>query len=234
MKVSNIIKFLYPQKAIKKTQEKISLLGINDKTNINTYLGLKFIILALVFFISLFYMRYGYLLAPFITVGCYFLYDYLTLDIKIKKRVNILEKEAIFFFEILVLSLQTENNLKMCLENTCDAIDSEISLEFKEVLKEVKIGKSMTEALNDAKKRIPSKNVNNILLNLTESYTYGTSITDTLENQIEYLTDKRILDIKGKINKIPTQISIISVLFFIPLIMLLILGPIILEYFIKL
>ena len=234
MKISNVIKFLYPQKAIKKTVEKIDLLGINDKTNINNYLGLKFIILALIFFLSLFYMRYGYLLAPFITVGCYFLYDYLALDLKIKKRANILEKEAIFFFEILVLSLQTENNLKMCLENTCDAIDSEISLEFKEVLKEVKIGKSMTEALNDAKKRIPSKNVNNILLNLTESYTYGTSITDTLENQIEYLTDKRILDIKGKINKIPTQISIISVLFFIPLIMLLILGPIILEYFIKL
>ncbi len=231
MKTSNVIKFIYPQKAIKKTEEKICLLGINDKTNINTYLGLKLIVLFLIFVLSLVYMHYGYLLAPFVTIAGYFLYDYLVLDLKIKKRANNLEKEAIFFFEILVLSLQTENNLKVCLENTCDAIDSEISLEFKEVLKEVKIGKSMTEALNDAKKRIPSKNVNNILLNLTESYTYGTSVTDTLENQIEYLTDKRILDIKGKINKIPTQISIISVLFFIPLIMLLILGPIILEYF---
>lgn len=230
MKTNNFIKFLYPQKAIKKTEEKISLLGISNKTSINDYLGIKFIILALVFFFSLFYLRYGYLFAPFIVVGCYFLYDYLILDLKIKKRANVLEKEAIFFFEILVLSLQTENNLKVCLENTCDAIDSEISTEFKEVLKEVKIGKSMTEALNDTKKRIPSKNVNNILLNLTESYTYGTSITDTLENQIEYLTDKRILDIKGKINKISTQISIISVLFFIPLIMLLILGPILLKF----
>ena len=85
--------------------------------------------------------------------------------------------------------------------------------------------------MQDAKKRIPSKNVNNIILNLIESYTYGTNIIDTLENQIEYLTDKRILDLKGKINKIPTKISIVSVLFFIPLIMLLVLGPIVLKYF---
>ena len=110
-------------------------------------------------------------------------------------------------------------------------MDSNIALEFKEVLKEVKIGKSLTESLQDAKKRIPSKNVNNIILNLIESYTYGTNIIDTLENQIEYLTDKRILDLKGKINKIPTKISIVSVLFFIPLIMLLVLGPIVLKYF---
>ncbi len=231
MKINKFIKMLYSKSTIKKTQKKINLLGINGKININEYLEGKIIFLTLIFILILFLSTYGYFLAPIITAVLYFLYDYILLDTRIKKRANIIEKEAVFFFEILVLSLQTEKNLKICLENTCNAIDSEISSEFKEVLKEVRIGKSLNEAINDAKERIPSKNVNNILLNLTESYTYGTNVIDTLNNQIEYLTDKRLLDIKGKINKIPTQISIISVLFFVPLIMLLILGPILLNYF---
>ena len=127
--------------------------------------------------------------------------------------------------------MQSERNLKLCLEITAEAIDSDLSTEFKVALKEIKLGKSLTEALEDLKKRIPSKSVNNVLLSLIESNVYGNSIVDSLNNQIEYLTDKRILEIKGKINKMPTKISVVSVFLFIPLIMLLILGPVLISYF---
>ena len=49
-------------------------------------------------------------------------------------------------------------------------------------------------------------------------------------NQIEFLRDKQILEIKGQINKIPNKISIISVLFILPLILILVLGPFIISY----
>ena len=51
-----------------------------------------------------------------------------------------------------------------------------------------------------------------------------------LNNQIDYLRDKKLLDIKAKINKMPTKISVISVLFVIPIILLLVLGPVIINY----
>ena len=41
--------------------------------------------------------------------------------------------------------------------------------------------------------------------------------------------EKQILEIKGKINKIPNKVSIISVVFIVPLIMVLILGPYLIE-----
>ena len=44
------------------------------------------------------------------------------------------------------------------------------------------------------------------------------------------LRDKRILEIKGRIGKLPTKISIISVLFFIPIILLVILSPVLIEF----
>lgn len=46
-----------------------------------------------------------------------------------------------------------------------------------------------------------------------------------MNNQINFLRDKQILEIKGEINKIPNKISILSVIFVVPLILLLVLGP---------
>ena len=45
-----------------------------------------------------------------------------------------------------------------------------------------------------------------------------------------FLREKQILEIKGQINKIPNKISIISVIFIIPLILMLILGPVVLNF----
>ena len=59
---------------------------------------------------------------------------------------------------------------------------------------------------------------------------FGNSIIDTMNNQVDYLREKQILDIKGQINKIPNKISIVSVLFIVPLILLLVLGPYIINF----
>ena len=87
-------------------------------------------------------------------------------------------------------------------------------------------GKSLIEALESMKKRIPSETINNIILNITQTNQFGNSILDTMYNQIDFLREKQI---KGKINKIPNKVSIISVVFIVPLIMVLILGPYLIE-----
>ena len=94
----------------------------------------------------------------------------------------------------------------------------------------MKFGKSLMEALESMKNRIPSETVNNIILNIVQTNLFGNSILDTMYNQIEFLRDKQILEIKEKINKIPNKVSIISVLFIVPLILLLLLGPFIIEF----
>ena len=116
---------------------------------------------------------------------------------------------------------------------TSNSIDSDLSFEFKEAMREVKFGKSLEEALDNLKKRIPSDTVNNIILNIKESNLFGNSIIDTLYNQIDYIREKIMLETRASIAKLPLKISIISVLFFIPLLLLIILGPVILKYFIR-
>ena len=75
-----------------------------------------------------------------------------------------------------------------------------------------------------------SDTINNIVLSLTESNLYGNSIIQNLYNQIDFLREKRKMEVKGRISKVPVLISVISVFFFIPLLLLLILGPILLDY----
>ena len=50
-----------------------------------------------------------------------------------------------------------------------------------------------------------------------------------MNNQVDYLRDKQIMEVKSQINKIPNKVSIISVLFIIPLILLIVLGPFIID-----
>ena len=227
------IKKLYSKKSLNNIEKKIYMLGSNSKVTLNKYLNNKLLFLVIIFLGLLFLSKIGYFLAPIVTLVLYFLYDYFLLDVPIKKRAKVLEHDSIFFFEVLALTLQSEKNLKLCLEVTSNSIDSELSLEVRNILKEIKLGKSLAEALEDLKNKCPSKTVNNVILNLIEANIYGNSIIDALNNQINYITDKRILEIKGQINKMPTKISILSVLFFIPLILILILAPVLLSYFIK-
>jgi len=233
MRKDIFVRRIFSKKSINKVKNKLAMLGPNNKIDLYSFLNIKLILLIFVFLFVLFTSKIGFLLAPVITTITYVLYDFVFLDLKIKKRTNILEHDAIFFFQVLALTIQSENNLKLCLEITSNSIDSDLSNEFKMVLNEVKLGKSLTESLQNLHNRIPSKAINNVVLNLIEANEYGNSIGDALQNQIDYITDKRILDIKGQINKMPTKISIVSVLLFIPLIMILILGPVLISYFVK-
>ena len=79
------------------------------------------------------------------------------------------------------------------------------------------------------RERVPSDVINNIILNIVEANKFGNGVLSTMYDQIDYLREKRVLSIREKINKIPNKVSIISVLFIVPLILILILGPYLIE-----
>lgn len=221
---------LYRKKTIEEVNKKINLLGVSTKMDVYLFLNLRFMGSILLFLLVLIFNRFGYILAPVVAFGFYFLFTYFMLDKKIKDRQVTLEREALSFFEILTLSLETGRNLHEALSVTITSCYGELVLEFQEVMREVKYGKSLTEALEDMQKAIPSDTINNIILSLTQANLYGSSIIKSLYNQIDYLREKRKLEVKAEISKVPIKISIISVFFFVPLVLLIILAPVLLNY----
>ncbi len=227
---NGFIRKIFRKKDIMKIQEKINLLGDVKKMTPERYLNIRLLTTIIVFLLTLYLADFAYITAPIITILYYYGFYYLTLLHPIKERGKKLDREALHFFEILTLTLESGRNLENSLEITVCNVDSELSGEFKKALLETKFGKTLIEALEDMKKRIPSETINNIILNITQTDVFGNSILDTMYNQIEFLRDKQILEIKGQINKIPNKISIISVLFIVPLILLLVLGPVLLQF----
>ena len=229
--MNKVFKYVYRDKTIEKIESKIKLLGVNSKYDAITFMNIRIITSIILFFVILYLIDFGYILAPIVVYFYYTLLPSLYFDSKIKKRSRELDYDAMYFFEILALSLESGKNLITALRLASNSIESSLSLEFREVIREVNLGKSLDNALDDMKTRIPSDSVNNIILNIRESNLFGNNIIDTLYNQIDYIREKLVLEQRSYIAKLPIKISIISVVFFIPLLLLLILGPVILNYF---
>lgn len=224
---------IYRKKTVQKIENKINLLGQSCKINVASFLNVRLLLTILIFIFVFALFKFGYFLAPVFALVFYFSFEYFVLDYQAAKRGKRLEKEALFFFEVLVLTLEGGRSLKHALSLTVENVSSELSSEFQQMLAEVRLGKSLKEGLEDMKKRIPSDSINNAILNMIESNTFGNSIIDSMYNQIEYLREKQMLNVKAEIAKLPTKVSIISVIFFVPIMMLIILAPVIIQYISK-
>lgn len=227
---TKFIERIYGQKELDNIKAKIKCLGKDAKYTATTFCMSRIIITALAFILTILLTDMGYIYAPFVAIICYYLFYYLNITKKLKERNRRLEHQALYFFEILTLTLESGRNLENALIVTCENVDSEISSQFKSALDEMKYGKSLIEALGDLKKQISSDIIGNIILNIIQTNRFGNSILDTLYNEVDFLRQKELLTTKEQINKIPNKVSIISVLFIVPLILVLILGPYLIEF----
>lgn len=225
-----LIKKIYSYKSLKQIEKDLTCLGSDTKYNKISFCTYRLFTSLFIFLFTLFFTSRGYVTAPFITIIYYYLFYHVNITVKLNKKNLRYEHQALYFFEILTLTLESGRNLENALKVTCDNVSSEISDEFKKALNEIKYGKSLNEALNDMKGRISSDTLKNIILNIIQTSEFGNSILDTLYNQVDFLREKQILEIKKKINKIPNKVSVISVIFIVPLIMILVLGPYLINF----
>ena len=225
---SSLVRKIYPKSVIERLDKKNRLLGISYNYDLDSLLKSHLLISVFIFMIILI-IKNDLMLSLFLTIIYFITAEYFFFDLRLKKRSRLLEKESSFYFQILSLTLETGSNLLGAIDLTSNTIDNTLSREFRKVVEDVDLGKSLAESLNDLKLRIPSDTVNNIILNLLESNIYGNNMIDSLNNQLDYLNDKILLETKAKINKMPVKISIVSVLIFVPLILIIILGPIIIN-----
>ena len=223
-----IIKKIYREKDIEKLNNNLKLIGENKINSAEKFYMIR-IITTIILLGILITFKFKYIFIILILLLYYNLYYYILITKPLKDREKKLELESLVFFEVLELTLESGKNLLNSLELTCYNIESELSREFQKSLDEVKYGKSLMEALDSLRKRIPSDAVNNIILNIIETSEFGNSIVESIHNQIDYLREKQIMDTKAIINKIPNKVSIVSVIFIIPLILLIILGPFIIN-----
>ena len=225
--MKNLVNKIYTKETIARIKKKNKQFGVEHNYDVDLILGNHLIISIFIFIIAL--IDTTLLKSILIVIAYFFLAEYFFFDYRLAKRRKKLEKQSTFFFQILSLTLESGNNLKNSIDLTCKNMDNELSREFKKAMDDMTLGKSLNESLDDLKTRIPSDTINNIILNLMESNIYGNNMIESLNRELDYISDKIILEAKGKINKMPIKISVVSVLIFIPLLMLIIIGPLIIR-----
>jgi tight adherence protein C len=181
--------------------------------NPKIFIYMRLVSSLILFMFLLLFSSYGYLVAPIVTIIYYYFIEYVILDMPIYKRKIELENDSLDYFPILMLCLKGSNNVKKAITLTNEQIDNSLSKEFKRVINDVKIGKSLDESLTLMKDRIPSSFIVNIIVNLVEANRMGNSISESITDQLSYIEDKRKKKIIKYHKMMPLKVALVSIVF---------------------
>ncbi|WP_224813870.1 type II secretion system F family protein [Hasllibacter sp. MH4015] len=97
--------------------------------------------------------------------------------------------------------------------------------EFEIVSYEMKAGKDKTKVLRDMGERVGIQDVNSFITTLIQSATFGTSVAEALRVYASEMRDKRVLRAEEKANKLPTKLTLFTMLFCVPPLLIILIGP---------
>jgi tight adherence protein C len=93
------------------------------------------------------------------------------------------------------------------------------------VSNEVKAGKERVQVLKDMAERVGVPDVASFVTTLVQSSTYGTSIAEALRVYSAEMRDKRVMRAEEKANKLPTKLTLGTMLFTVPPLLIILIGP---------
>jgi tight adherence protein C len=97
--------------------------------------------------------------------------------------------------------------------------------EFDLVAQEVKAGKERIAVLKDMAERVGVPDVASFVTTIVQSATFGTSIADALRVYSADMRDKRIMRAEEKANMLPTKLTLGTMLFTVPPLLVILIGP---------
>ncbi len=97
--------------------------------------------------------------------------------------------------------------------------------EFDIVAQEVKAGKERVTVLKDMSERVGIPDVSSFVTTLVQSATFGTSIAEALRVYSAEMRDKRVMRAEEKANKLPTKLTLGTMMFTVPPLMIILIGP---------
>ena len=97
--------------------------------------------------------------------------------------------------------------------------------EFDLVAQEVKAGKERISVLKDMAERVGVPDVASFVTTIIQSATFGTSIADALRVYSADMRDKRIMRAEEKANMLPTKLTLGTMLFTVPPLLIILIGP---------
>jgi len=109
-----------------------------------------------------------------------------------------------------------------------------LSEEFEVVSNEMRAGKDRVTVLRDMAERCGVNDISSFVTVLVQSATFGTSISDALRVYASEMRDKRVMRAEEKANVLPTKLTIGTMLFTVPPLLIILVGPSIYDIYVNL
>jgi tight adherence protein C len=100
-----------------------------------------------------------------------------------------------------------------------------LSEEYEIVSHEMKAGKDKTNVLKDMAERSGVADVASFVTVLVQSTQFGTSIAEALRMYAGEMRDKRVMRAEERANKLPTKLTLGTMMFTVPPLLLILIGP---------
>lgn len=97
--------------------------------------------------------------------------------------------------------------------------------EYDMVAHEMKAGKDKSQVMNDMGDRCGVQDVSSFVTVLNQSQTFGTPIADALRVYAAEMRDKRVMRAEEKANKLPTKMTLTTMMLTVPPLLIILVGP---------
>ena len=109
-----------------------------------------------------------------------------------------------------------------------------LASEFELVANEMKVGKDKIVVLKDMAERADVRDVSSFVTVLVQSTAFGTSIADALRVYASEMRDKRVMRAEEKANVLPTKLTLGTMMFTVPPLLIILIGPSIYDIYVNL
>jgi len=232
--------FLEPQKKEELSAAKLKMLraGYDSKNAVRMFhamqfiLGVSFLLIGAVYALIQSYTSEvsGKTLVLYVLVPCfvgYFIPRY-WVDKRVEKRkTEIIEgfPDALDLMLVCVEAGQSLDQSIIRLGKESRAAYPSLADEFEMVAQEIKAGKERTTVLKDMAERVGVPDVASFVTTLVQSATFGTSVAEALRVYSADMRDKRIMRAEEKANMLPTKLTLGTMLFTVPPLLVILIGP---------
>lgn len=150
----------------------------------------------------------------------------------IEKRVEARKDEIIAGFpdalDLMLICVQAGQSLDQSIQRVSRDIRSAypaLAEEFTTVGEQVKAGRERSEVLREMAKRCDVSDISAFVTVLVQAATYGTSMTEALRVFSAEMRDKRMMRAEEKANLLPTKMTLGTMLFTVPPLLIILIGP---------
>ncbi len=150
----------------------------------------------------------------------------------VTRRVDARKEEITSGFpdalDMMLVCIEAGQSLDQCIVRVAKELHASypsLADEFETVAQEMKAGKDKVTVLNDMGERCGVQDVSSFVTVLIQSASFGTSIAEALRVYAGEMRDKRVMRAEEAANKLPTKMTLATMLLTVPPLLIILVGP---------